>query len=108
MLSFARRKGCRGRNPFLSVEFRNVKAFISRQSRLIQLHFLRNAFIGLFVFAVTAAVPSLSQQPTATSGASAQLLVPGEEKHLRNVRQLTFCLLYTSDAADEEDSVDLG
>ena len=25
-----------------------------------------------------------------------------------NIRNITICLLYTSDAADEEDSVDLG
>ncbi|HEY5174065.1 MAG TPA: hypothetical protein VII95_00690, partial [Terriglobales bacterium] len=55
-----------------------------------QLDSLRNAFIGFLIFAVTVAVPLPSQQPTSTSGSSASLLVPSEEKHLRDIRQLTF------------------
>ncbi|MGB7552964.1 MAG: hypothetical protein WBM04_01225 [Candidatus Korobacteraceae bacterium] len=54
-----------------------------------QLQFVRKAFIGVVLCAATA-VPVSSQQATTTSDSSTSLLVPGEEKHLRNARQLTF------------------
>ena len=50
-------------------------------------------------------------QDKVTAGNIAEVVLPwltDEVKRQENIRELKSCLLYTSDAADEEDSVDLG
>ncbi|MFZ0914295.1 MAG: hypothetical protein WBQ76_09285 [Candidatus Korobacteraceae bacterium] len=44
----------------------------------------------LLLFTATTSLPSRAQQSHEASAASPSLLVPGEEKHLHNIRQLTF------------------
>jgi Tol biopolymer transport system component len=57
---------------------------------LISPNLFRKSLTVLLLLTAATSLPLHAQQPSEASISSPSLLVPGEEKHLRNVRQLTF------------------
>jgi TolB protein len=57
---------------------------------LISPNFFCKSLAVLLLFTAATSLPSRAQQPSEASNTSPSLLVPGEEQHLRNIRQLTF------------------
>src|SRR5271169_3469446 len=57
---------------------------------LISPNFFCKFLAVLLLFTASASLPVHAQSPSEASNASPALLMPGEEKHLRNIRQLTF------------------
>ena len=57
---------------------------------MISPNLFRKSLTVLLLLTAATSLPLHAQQPSEASISSPSLLVPGEEKHLRNVRQLTF------------------